>query len=108
MMDNNGIQLVRGILGRSMMRAHCTDIDIEGTYPNVEDVMNISKETTYRELHQIQGLSEQDRREFGINLTGGVSNAVEIATKVFGLPGMFQLLEIYKNNRPVQPMQLAA
>lgn len=83
------------------MRAHCTDIDIEGTYPNVEDVMNISNETTYRELHQIQGLTEQERREFGINLTGGVSNAMEICCKVFGLPNMFQMLEIYKANRPV-------
>lgn len=57
--------------------------------------MNISKETTYRELHLIRGLTEDERRQVGINLSGGVSNAVEICNKVLQLPSLSQLGDIY-------------
>ncbi len=96
LMDDNGIAVIKEMPDvRSMARAHCGDIDIEGTYPNGEDIMNISKETTYRELHQIQGLTEYDRRMVGINLSGGVANAVEICNTVLQLPALAEIGEIY-------------
>lgn len=96
LMHDNGIPIIKELPDtNSMARAHCCDIDIEGTYPNGEDIMNISKETTYRELHLIRGLTEADRRQVGINLSGGVANAVEICNKVLQLPSLSQLGEIY-------------
>ena len=61
--------------------------------------MNISKETTYRELCQIQGLTEADRRLIGINLSGGVSNAIEICNKALQLPALAELGDIYMRHR---------
>lgn len=75
-------------------------IDIEATYPTLEDVCNISKETTYRELGCIYGLTDEERRAVGVNLTGGVSNAVEICTNVFKLPSYLEVERIYLENRP--------
>lgn len=67
--------------------------------------MNISKETTYRELHLIRGLSEDDRRQVGINLSGSVSNAVEICVKVLQLPSLSQLGDIYMKHKEEQAVQ---
>lgn len=103
LMHDNGIPIVKEMPDvNSMARAHCCDIDIEGTYPNGEDIMNISKETTYRELHLIRGLTEADRRNVGINLSGGVSNAVEICVKVLQLPSLSQLGDIYMKAKEEQ------
>lgn len=100
MMADNGCAIVKEMPDtRSMCRAHCGDIDIEGTYPNGEDIMNISKETTYRELCQIQGLTEADRRLIGINLSGGASNAIEICNKALQLPALAELGDIYMKHR---------
>lgn len=100
MMYDNGQPLVEELPGvRSMGRAHCADIDIEGTYPNVEDVMNISNETTYRELHAIQGIPDQKRRQIGINLTGGVVNAIELCHELFEFPTLVNLDKIYGEHR---------
>lgn len=100
MMYDNGQELVEELPGiRSMGRAHCADIDIEGTYPNVEDVMNISNETTYRELHAIQGIPDTKRREIGINLTGGVVNAIELCHELFEFPTLINLDKIYAEHR---------
>ena len=74
-------------------------IDIEGTYPNGEDIMNISKETTYREMCMIRGLTESERREVGINLSGGTVNAIEICSKVLQLPALARLGDIYMQDK---------
>lgn len=70
----------------SMIRIHCADLDIEGTYPHIEVAANIAKETTNRELVSIDGLNEELRREIGIDISGGPINALAIAHKVYGLP----------------------
>ncbi len=80
---------------RTNYRAHVADLDVEGTYPNEEVLMNISKETTAQELAKIQGVSDQTRRAIGINLSGGHVNAVEIVVKGYGAPTMDQLLAAY-------------
>lgn len=64
--------------------------------------MNISKETTYRELHLIRGLNENDRRVVGINMSGGMANAVEICVKVLQLPSLSQLGDIYMKHKEEQ------
>jgi len=70
-------------------------IDIEGTYPKIEEVANISKECTVRELISIEGMNEHQRRTFGINMSGGVVNAIELGVTGFGLPTPSQWLALY-------------
>lgn len=64
--------------------------------PNGGSVFNISRETTHRELCKIEGVSEYTRRMCGINLSGGQTNAVEVACGLFKLPTMDILLESFK------------
>lgn len=65
---------------------------VEGTYPNEQVLLNISKETTSKELCRIAGRSEALQRAVGINLSGGYVNAVEICTSLFMAPSFDRLL----------------
>lgn len=89
---------------RTNFRAHVADLDVEGTYPNEEILMNISKETTAQELAMIQGVPESVRRAMGINLSGGHVNAVEICVKAYGAPTMDQLLTGFLSQPQVGPI----
>lgn len=119
LIEDNGVAVIRELPSiRSMIRLHNADLDIEGTYPTEEEVMNIAKDTTLRELsdimvpglpgknttHSQEEVNEKEdnwnnpekeastsprealRRRIGINLSGGVVNAVEIATTAMELP----------------------
>lgn len=87
MSANNGIAIIKDYPDIiSTIKVQNADLDLEGTYPKIEQLMNISKETTYRELCQIRGIPEEQQREIGINLTGGVTNAIELCQNVFQLP----------------------
>lgn len=100
MMAPNGLNLISDVPNlSSMARAHCADIDIEGTYPNEEDAMNISNETTYREMCAIKGLTEAKRRQIGINLSGGIVNSIELCKDIFLLPTLCELDLIYGEHR---------
>ena len=61
-------------------------------------VFNISKETTWLEMVAIQGFSELQRREFGINISGGVSNAIELSMEAYGLPSPEELYRMYEED----------
>lgn len=78
---------------RSLMRGQNADLDVEGTYPNEEIIMNISKETTAQELCSIRGVPEIVRRSVGVNLSGGHVNATEICRQIYQAPSFYQLLE---------------
>lgn len=62
------------------------DIDIETTYPAIEDKMNLSKGSTYGELVAISGMSTDERKLYGVNLIAGDTNAIETCTRGFDLP----------------------
>ena len=76
-------------------------LDVSASYPNGGSVFNISRETTHRELCKIEGVSEYKRRMCGINLSGGQTNAVEIACDLFKLPTLDTLLESFKKELEV-------
>ncbi|WP_233874737.1 hypothetical protein [Paraburkholderia adhaesiva] len=78
---------------RTSIRAHAADLDALSSYPTGEETFNISKETTSRELCRIDGVGERARRMQGINLSGGATNAVEVACGLFGLPSLDQWLD---------------
>lgn len=62
------------------------------SYPNGEESLNISKETTSKELIEIEGVSEELRREQGINMSAVNMNALEIAHDLFGMPTPDEML----------------
>ncbi len=63
---------------------------MKATYPTEQITCNISKATTMRELSHMDGFTEQQRRVIGLNLTGGVSNALELSTMIYKTPTLFE------------------
>lgn len=76
--------------------AHVADLDIVSTYPSVSQLLNIARETCVMEFSQMKGITEEHRREVGVNLTGGRVNAVEICQKILGAPSLDRLLGEFK------------
>lgn len=72
------------------------DIDVTSSYPNATSALNTSRETMTKELIEIEGVSEQFRRESGINLFGGFVNSVEITQQLFSGKSMYDVLNIYR------------
>lgn len=96
LVEENGLCLFEDLPEvRSNVRAHVADLDVEGTYPNVEIIMNISKGTTAQELCYIKNVPEIYRRAIGVNLSGGFVNAVEICMQVYGAPSFNTLLAAF-------------
>lgn len=63
--------------------------------------MNISKETTFRELSKIRGIPMDIQRQVSINLTGGKTNAYEIAAQIHNMPPMVTLLEEFRKEKNI-------
>lgn len=84
---------------RTLIFTHVADLDIVSTYPNVSQILNIARETTVMEFCQIAGIPAGIRREFGVNLTGGRVNAVEMSQKVLNAPTMEMLRKGYLEHK---------
>lgn len=93
---DNGLCCIKDMPShRTLLRVHVADLDVEGAYPNTEDCMNLSKETTYRELSRIEGIPETVQRRNGINITGGYVNAVQFCQEIYGLPSLAELEALF-------------
>lgn len=75
---------------------HAGDLDIKASYPNGEIAMNVSKETTVRELVDIEGIPTEVHRQQTINLSGGATNAIEFCTTMYNFPELVTLLEDFR------------
>ena len=73
-------------------------LDLEGTYPNVQAGLNIGKETTHKEIGQIDGLDEYWKRSIGVNLTAGITNCMEIGMIGFSLPSPQKVIELFEQH----------
>lgn len=99
MVDDTGLAIIEECPNlHTSIYAQVADLDVSATYPTEEVIMNISKETTKRELCEIQGVSEQQRRMQGVNLTGGHNNAVQICVAWYGAPTFSQMLESFEKS----------
>mgnify|MGYP000393743039 CR=1 FL=1 len=99
---DNGICVIEEIPDlRSNIRRDVGDLDVSASYPNGGEVFNISKHTTSKEIIDIIGVTEYQRRMQGVNLSGGHTNAVEICTNVLGLPALPDLLHRFKQDRGI-------
>ena len=61
--------------------------------------MNTSVETMTKELISIEEVDEIDRRQAGINFSGGFINSVENACKLFHASSMADVLKAYRTQR---------
>lgn len=84
---------------RSSIRIQVADIDVAAAYPTGEDIANVSHETTFREVSKIEGVSDEERREIGINLTGSRNNALSFCRTVYKTPKLPVLLEQYQESK---------
>lgn len=100
---DNGLQVIKEIPSlRTNIRVHVGDLDVSASYPNGGACFNISKATTEREIHTIEGIDEEVYRQQGINLSGGSSNALEFCTEMFGLPTVKEMVLAYKEETGYQ------
>ena len=76
--------------------AHVSDLDVSSGYPSEGIALNISKETTYREVCKMKGKSEATQRIIGLNMTAAATNAVEICNDALDLPKLDVLLAHYR------------
>jgi hypothetical protein len=96
---SNGISAVEEMPNTpTLFRAHVADLDVEGTYPNEQVLLNISKETTAKEVCKLRGKSEAVQRAVGINLSGGFVNAVEIAVALYSAPTFDRMLADFETD----------
>lgn len=96
LVDDNGICAVKeNPTMRTNIRIGAVDLDVEGSYPNGGVCLNISKETTKKEIISVQGVDEHTRRMCTINLSAGHVNALEICTNLLGMPTLDQMLESF-------------
>ena len=93
---DNGLRIVQGHnYLPTNIRLQTADLDVSASYPLGGASLNISKETTKKELCFIEGIEESVRRAQGLNLSAGHTNAVEICTELFKLPQLNTLLESF-------------
>jgi hypothetical protein len=104
---DNGLCLIDEVSDlRTLIRIACADLDVSAAYPTNESVCNVSKETTARELILVktadgEEIPEEIVRMQTINFSGGITNAVEFCTTMFGMPQLHELVKHYddeKNN----------
>ena len=99
MVEDNGLQCIAEVPRlRTTYRVQTADDDITQAYPTGELILNISKETTFIELKEIEGVSDAARRHAGINLTGGKTNAIEICNELLNVPYIHSVLELFEND----------
>lgn len=94
---NTGLKVIKELPDiRSEAHAHVADLDVASGYPNIQRILNMSKETTYRELSKIRGVDPQVQRMNGINLTASHVNAYEFGMVMFKAPKFDELLESFQ------------
>ncbi len=84
---------------RTNIRPYVSDSDAVSSYPSDISACNVSKETTMREIINIEGISENVFRLQNINVLSGHVNSIEYCRTMFNFPEMRDLLTLYKTSR---------
>lgn len=94
---NTGLKVIKELPDvRSEIHVHTCDADVSAGYPTAQDILNLSKETTYRELCRFKDIDFETQRMASINLISGHVNAVEIVEDLFKAPHMNDLLRAFE------------
>lgn len=78
------------------VRKGVIDSDAISAYPSDIEACNVSKETTRREIIDIEGITEDTFRLQNIGALAGHTNAIEYCTYMFGFPNLTELDELYE------------
>jgi hypothetical protein len=98
---DNGLRIIEENPEQSTnIRIWTADLDVSAAYPTNGQVLNVSKETTSKELISIDGIDEHTKRMMTINFSGGRTNAVEFATVMYRLPTLPQLTVEWDKQHP--------
>lgn len=65
-----------------------SDIDLTGAYPSGGIQANVSRETNVFVRTSVQGQTETQIREWGINMTSVISNPVSLGITCYGMPDL--------------------
>lgn len=96
---DNGIQCIEEDPNwRSNIRMHVYDLDVSASYPNGLACFDVSKVSTTKELSKIKGVPDIQQRMQGINLSGGVTNAVEVCQNLMQLPSLETMLGAFQTH----------
>lgn len=74
------------------------DLDVSASYPNGELCFNISKETTSKEIIQVEGIDEETTRVQNMLLSTGHVDAVEWCTNMLGFPQLQDVIKAYETS----------
>lgn len=97
--DDNGLLCIKGEpFTRTNLRGAVFDLDAVGAYPSCMQALDVSKETTKREIIGIKGVDEHVFRRQGINLLSGPVNAIDYCVQMFGFPEPDDLLRSFKES----------
>ena len=77
------------------------DADITSSYPSTGRFLNTEKSTTVTELINIPGLTEQKRREIGMNIAAGKGVAIQYCTELLNLPHLNEWNEMYQRDKNI-------
>lgn len=97
---DNGLQLVNedpSLL--TNVRGYVYDSDAVSSYPSNTQACNVSKETTKREIINIEGVQELTFKHQNINIMSGGVNAIEYCNEMFGLPDMKEIVDLYMSEK---------
>lgn len=96
LVEVNGLKCVEDVEElQTLIRLYVSDLDIRSAYPWGEIILNASKATTQLEVIAIEDVSEEDRRRIGLNLSGGVTNAINFSQTVHKFPKLTELYQHY-------------
>lgn len=88
---------------RTNIRAYAFDADIVSSYPSCTIACNVSRETTLRELRNIDGIDKDLFKLQNINLMSGDVNASQYCVNMYNYPTILELedtvLKILKKNK---------
>jgi len=106
-MEPSGIPVIKELPHlKSQIYIHSADADVVRTYPMVNVNANVSRRTTYREpTIRIKGLSETQRRHWGIDLTGADVNAIDLCVTGLNMPYPDELRVLYRKKKEEEAKQ---
>lgn len=76
----------------TLIRTHVADADQVSGYPSDGQAANVSKNTTTKELLDVEGIDKVEFKKQNINLMFGVVNHGEYVTKMLKMPTVLELM----------------
>lgn len=81
---------------RTNIRIHVCDTDAVSSYPSNIIAGNVSKQTTYKEIIAIAGMSKEEFKQPNMSLFVGESDSIDYCNTMFNMPTMEDLLDDIK------------